>query len=95
MVIADFQIEYKVGRFRFFQKIFLVTNTKFEIILRIFFLKLSNINMLFDEKTLIQKIYITNKVLPTIKQIQVINKKNFVIVTLDINNKIFVIYVAI
>ena len=53
MVITNFQIENKVDRFRFFQKTFLVANTKFEIILGIFFLKINNANILFDEKTLI------------------------------------------
>ena len=53
MIITDFQIENKVGKSRFFQKIFLVVNTKFEIILEICFLKLSNSDMLFDKKTLI------------------------------------------
>ena len=52
IVIADFQIEVKVNKPRFFQKAFLVANTKFEIILRILFLKLSNADMLFGEKTL-------------------------------------------
>ena len=52
MVIADFQVENKVGRPRFFQEIFLVANTKFEFILRMLFLKLSNADVLFGEKTL-------------------------------------------
>ena len=51
MVIADFQIENKANRPRFFQKIFLVANIKFEIILRMFFLKINNVDMLFNEKT--------------------------------------------
>ena len=51
MVIADFQVEDKGGRLKFFQKIFLVANTKFEVILRIFFLKISNTNVLFGKKT--------------------------------------------
>ena len=33
IVIADFQVEYKGDRSRFFQEIFLVTDTKFEVIL--------------------------------------------------------------
>ena len=95
MVIANFQIENKVNKPRFFQKIFLVANTKFEIILRIFFLKLNNTNMSFSEKTLMGKIYITNKNLLTIEQVQIIDKRNFVIVALDANNETFIIYIAI
>ena len=52
-MIANFQVEDKISRSRFFQKIFLVTDTKFDIILKAFFLKLSNANTLFGKKTLI------------------------------------------
>ena len=56
-----------------------MVNIKFEIVLKMFFLKLSNANMSFDEKTLMQKTYTTNKALPTIEQVQIINKKDFII----------------
>ena len=52
MVIADFQVENKGGRSRFFQKTFLVANTKFEVILGMPFLKLSNADMSFGERIL-------------------------------------------
>ena len=50
MVIANFQIENKVGRPKFFQKTFLVADTKFELVLGMFFLKISNANILFGEE---------------------------------------------
>ena len=43
----------KVGRSRFFQEIFLMTNTKFEVILEILLLKFSNIDVSFGKKPLI------------------------------------------
>ena len=95
MLIADFQIEDKINRPRFFQKVFLVANIKFEIILRMFFLKLSNADVLFGKRTLIWRIYITNKALPTTKQVQIIDKKDIVIVALNANSKIFMMYVTI
>ena len=52
MVIADFQMEDKGGRPRFFQKTFLVADTKFEVILRMTFLKISNDDVAFGEGTL-------------------------------------------
>ena len=52
IVIADFQMEDKVGRPRFFQKTFLVTDTKFEVILRMPFLKISNADVAFGKRTL-------------------------------------------
>ena len=49
MVIADFQVEDKGGRPRFFQKTFLVANTKFEVVPEMFFLKISNADLAFSE----------------------------------------------
>lgn len=51
IVIVDFQVEDEVGKSRFFQKTFLVANTKFKVVLEILFLKFSNADILFDEKT--------------------------------------------
>ena len=52
MVIADFQIEDKVGRPRFFQETFLVANIKLEMVLGMPFLKISNTDVSFSEGTL-------------------------------------------
>ena len=52
MVIADFQMEDKGGRPRFFQETFLVADTKFEIVLGMPFLKISNANVAFGKGTL-------------------------------------------
>lgn len=52
IVIADFQMEDKIGRPRFFQETFLVANIKFKVIIGMPFLKLSNIDVLFNIKTL-------------------------------------------
>ena len=50
MIIADFQVEDKASRSRFFQETFLVTDTKFEVILEMPFLKISNVDVSFGEK---------------------------------------------
>ena len=52
MMIADFQVEDKGGRPRFFQETFLVADTKFEMILEMLFLKISNANVAFGKGTL-------------------------------------------
>ena len=52
MVIADFQVEDKASRPRFFQETFLVADTKFEVILGMLFLKISNADVSFGEGTL-------------------------------------------
>ena len=95
MVIADLQIEDKISRLRFFQKTFLVANTKFEVILGMFFLKFSNADLLFGEETFMWRTYTINKALPTTEQVQIIIKKNFVIAVLDADSKTFVMHVAI
>ena len=95
MVIADFQVEDKGGRPRFLQKTFLVADTKFEVVLKMLFLKISNANITFGEKTLMWKSYITSKALPTTEQIRIIDPKEFFIAALDTDSENFVVYVAI
>ena len=72
-----------------------MADTKFEVILGIFFLKISNVDVSFGKEILIWKTYTTNKALPTIKQVQMINKKDFVIAVLDANSKTFMMHIAI
>lgn len=50
MVIADLQVENKASKSRFFQNIFLIADTKFEVVLGIPFLKISNADMSFNKK---------------------------------------------
>ena len=95
MVIADFQVEDKGSRPKFFQEIFLVADTKFEVILGMPLLKLSNANVSFNEGTLTWKSYITNKVLLTTKRVQLIDPQEFVIAALDIDSETFVVHMAI
>ena len=94
-MIADLQVEDKIDRPRFFQKIFLAADTKFEVILRIFFLKLSNADVSFGEETLTLRTYTINKALSTPEQVQIINKKNFVIEALDADSEMFMVHIAI
>ena len=69
IVIVDFQVKDKGGKPRFFQEIFLVADTKFEVVLEMFFLEISSADISFGEKTFTWKSYTTYKVLPTIKQV--------------------------
>ena len=69
MLIANFQVEYKGSRPKFFQKTFLMADTKFEVILEMLFSKLSNADVSFNKEILMWKSYITNKVLPTTEQV--------------------------
>ena len=51
--------------------------------------------MTFGEKTLTWKSYTTNKVLPTTKQVQLVNPKEFVIAAINADSETFVVHVAI
>ena len=95
MVIANFQMEDKGGKSRLFQKTFLVANTKFEVVLGMLFLKISNANIAFSKKTLMCKSYTINKALSSIERVQLVNPKKFVIAALDVDNKMFVVHMAI
>lgn len=53
MVLAIFKIKDKLKKTQFFQKTFFLTDTSIDIILNIFFLTLSNANVLFAKKELI------------------------------------------
>ena len=95
MVITDFQIEDKTSKPRFFQKIFLMIDIKFEVILEILILKINNANISFSEETLIWKTYTTNEILSITWWIQIVDLEEFIIAALDVGNKMFVMYVAI
>ena len=95
IVIADFQIENKARKPRFFQETILLANTKFEMILVIFFFKISNANVSFGKKTLMWNSYIIIKTLFTTKQVQIIDPKEFIIAVLNIDSKLFVVHVTI
>ena len=59
------------------------------------FLKINNADLSFGEKLLMWKFYTTNKILLTIEYIQIVDQKEFVIIALDMDNKTFVLYMAI
>ena len=72
-----------------------MAHTKFEVILEMPFLKISNADVSFGKKTLTWRTYTTNKALSTTKQVQIVDPKEFVIIALDVDSKIFVVHVAI
>ena len=72
-----------------------MANTKFEVILKMFFFKLSNSDISFGKKILIWRTYTTNKALSITKQVQIIDKKDIIIAKLDADSKTIVVHVAI
>ena len=94
MVLADFQVEDKLGRARFFQETFLLADISAEVVLGMPFLTLSNADVQFVEKELTWRSYTTAKALPTTKRVELINKKEFAKAALDEKSETFVAHVA-
>ena len=65
-----------------------------EVILSIFFLTFSNINIQFAEKEFTWKTYITKKALSTTCRVELIDQKEFAKAELDENIKGFVVHVS-
>ena len=82
MVLANFQVEDKFGKARFFQETFSLANISVEVVLSMLFLILSNANVQFVEKKLTWRSYTTTEALPTSKQVEPINKIKFAKATL-------------
>lgn len=79
MTLTKFLLQNSLQGIRFFEKIFLLTNTSIKVILGMFFLSFSNTKVKFAEKLgkLTQKSYIAAKVLLiTSLLVQLSNKRN-------------------
>ena len=72
-----------------------MADTKFEVILRMAFLKISDVDVAFGKKTLTWKFFTINEALSTTERVQLVNPKKFVIAALDADRKTFVEHVAI
>lgn len=59
-----------------------------------FFLTLSNADIQFDKKELIQKTYIAAETLFIIKQVELTDKKKFVKAAFDENSETFVVHIS-
>ena len=94
MVIATFQVVDKLGRFWFFQKTFLLADISIKVVLGMPFLTFRNADIQFAEKKLTWKTYTTEEVLPTTRQVKIINQKEFAKAALDKNVETFVVHVS-
>ena len=94
MVLADFQVENKLRRARFFQETFFLTDISAEVVLGMLFLTLSNADIQFVEKELTWRFYTIAEALPTIKRVKLIDKKGFAKTVLDENSETFVVHIA-
>lgn len=94
MVMTLFQVWNKNRKFCFFEKTFLLTNICINIAFEIFFFILSNIEVIFNNGKLIWRQHIATKTFFTIKQVQLIRKKELATIALDSKNQTFIVYIV-
>ena len=71
-----------------------MAETNIEVVLEMLFLIFSNADIQFAEKELTWRSYTAAKALPTLKRVELINKKEFAKAVLDEESETFVVYVA-
>ncbi len=94
MVVSTFSVSDKNGKERFFEESFLLTDIRPDIVLGILFLTMSNVDIDFQAQNLQWRSYTTGEVFPTTRRIELIRKKEFVVVALDPEHEAFVVHVA-
>ena len=94
MVVAAVLVEDKADRVRFFEETFLVANVSPEVVFGMFFRTLSGIDVDFLERELWWRTYSTEKALPTTRRVELVGKKEFVAVALDLKHETYVVHVG-
>ncbi len=94
MVVSTFSVLNKDRKERFFEESFLLADVSPDIVLGIPFLTMNNADVDFQAWDLQWRSYITAEVLPTIRQVELIGKKEFTAAALDPEHEAFVVHVA-
>ena len=83
ILVTAFSMADKTNRVRFFEKTFLVANVSPEIVFRMTFLTLSNVNVDFLDWKVLWRIHTTKEAFPTTRRIELVGKKEFAAVALN------------
>ena len=94
MVQASFQVEDKLEKARFFHETFLLADLSIEVVLQMPFLIFNNADIKFAQKKLTWRSYTTAEALLIIKQVEIIDKKEFARAALDENLEAFVLHMT-
>ena len=94
MVISTFSVLDKDNRERFYEKSFLLADVKPEIVFKMPFLTMSNVDVNFQAWNLQWRSYTTRDVLPTTRQVELIGKKKFAATSFDPEHKTFIVHIA-
>lgn len=93
-ILAGFWTKDKVGKIRFFDETFLITNTSMEIVIEIDLLAGNYLDISFSDENISERSYCITKILPTAQRIEQINKHEFHDAVLDKNSEILIILLA-
>ena len=94
IVIADCSVKNKFERVQFFQETFLLANIGIEVVVGMSFFIFSKANIWFAERELVWRTYMAVEALLTTRRVEIIDKREFAAVTLNTDNKTFMVYVA-
>ena len=94
MVISTFSVLDKDDRERFFEESFLLADVKLERVFQIFFLTMSNTDVDFQAWNLQWRSYTTGDVFSTTRRVELIKKKEFTAVVLDLEYETFVVHIT-
>ncbi len=94
IVVSIFSVSNKDNKEKFFKESFLLANVKSDVILGMLFLTMSNADIDFQARDLQWRSYIIKDVFSTIKRVELIEKKEFAVTALDLEYKVFIVYVA-
>ncbi len=94
MIVSTFSVLDKDGRERFFEESFLLADVKPNIVFKMPFLTISNVDVDFQARDLQWRCYTTGDVLSTTKQVELIGKKEFAVAALVPEYKAFIVHVA-
>lgn len=94
IVIISFSIKNEQKKSRFLKKTFLLSDISINIALEVLFITLSNVKIEFFDPNLYLKNYIVTKAFPKTKQVQLIVKKKFVAIALNLKDEAFVVYIV-
>ena len=84
MVFPIFLVTNKANQVKFFEETFLMSNVSLEIVLGMLFLTLSDADANFINRKLRWRIYTIKEALLTIRHIELVGKKKFAAIALDL-----------
>ena len=94
IVVAVFSVMKKANQIRFFKETFLVANVNLKVVFGMSFLTLSSADIDFLGQKLWWRTYTIKKAPPTIRRIDLMGKKKFVAIMLDLEYEIYIVHVG-